>query len=55
MQGLKVHIKQLNVLLILNPRGDNSEKYIAELNRVLKHRGQDISMAPKFPQYIEIS
>tara|TARA_B100000941_G_scaffold290888_1_gene275603 strand:- start:557 stop:1705 length:1149 start_codon:yes stop_codon:yes gene_type:complete len=52
----KSSYKMLKRLIMPDPntmRHDNSEKYINELNRILKHRGQDISMAPKFASILK--
>jgi hypothetical protein len=42
--------KLLNNLcsVVTNAQQDKTKDYIVELKRILAHRGQDISMAPKF-------
>jgi hypothetical protein len=49
----KSSYKMIKRLINTESNIDNSEKYIAELNKVLKHRGQDISMAPKFASILK--
>ena len=34
--------------VVTNAQQDKTKEYIMELKRILAHRGQDISMAPKF-------
>jgi len=38
---------------VTNAHNDKTQEYIKELNRILAHRGQDISMAPKFASIVK--